>query len=93
MSIVGDSNLFAIDWTNLDVRGSWILVDFCFWIKGKQVGEPSDSAVLLDIRAALIDFLARSNERHARALQGKSKEQLFAALYDKYIVRLDGSKI
>ncbi len=84
--IFGNSDQFAVECELARVYPDWIYAHFRFWIKGFPVGDFEDD---MHLRAGISwfrKFLEYTGKRQAPSLEGKNKEEVFAAIFDAAVL-------
>lgn len=86
MPIVGDPAIFAIEWqeTKADEARQTVNGHFCFWISGTRLGDFDEQISLAGTTHWLRLFLSHAHERQLPFLEGASKEDVFAYIFDPH---------
>lgn len=83
-SVVGNKDVFAIEWAVNEVGEKNCIGNFCFWVGGQQVGEFENDSWLNPSIFYLKDFYQHKQLRTYDNSVTVSKEQLFFSLYEKF---------
>jgi hypothetical protein len=82
MPLVGDPSLFAIEWQETWRDVTQVYGHYCLWVSGVRLGNYEDSISLRVPTGWLRNFLANADQHHIEFLDGASKEEIFAQVYD-----------
>jgi immunity protein 42 of polymorphic toxin system len=84
--MIGDPAVFAIEWqeTWANEARQGMIGHFCFWISGARLGD-GDEEISLSMSAHwLRGFLSHAHERQLPFLEGSSKEDVLAYIFDSH---------
>jgi hypothetical protein len=84
MNIVGNKDLFAIQWEIESKEGNYLYGKLCFWAEGIQIGDFEEMTTVSISASYLRDFLANKGMREFSGSDFMNSENLYYCLYQKY---------
>lgn len=84
MNILGEKEIFGIEWSLSDCFDSYYYGHLCFWIGNNRVGNFEEVTTLSISASYLKDFLQNQSFRFYENSHNMNKEELFYLLYERF---------